>query len=392
MDVCMLSRSVPAHGVGGMERHLHLLCRELVRLGHEVSVLTTSLPSSPAKEYCSTSEGVGYRFLADCPPGRYSRSWWRASRKAFMGMSPDIVHSQSIGAFGILRDVQRRGLPLVASCHGTPLSDTATKIRSFGLRANPADLLATISKLPHHMKVYGAARRVIAVSPNLAEHLGAAGLVQRDRITVVLNGIDTQRFSPECAAGAPPGRGPVIFSLARIVQEKGFQFLVRAMPAIRKEHAAARLVVGGDGPYMAPLRSLAAEEGVKEAVDFTGPILEDDLPTRYRSCDLFALATTHVEGLPLVLPEALACGRPIAASRIGGIPDVVREGSTGALFEPGNQESVTRTLLELLSDGGRLREMGKNAREDAVRRFGAARMARETADVYNTVIGTSPAQ
>jgi glycogen(starch) synthase len=422
MEICMMSRSVPAHGLGGMERHLHLLGRELVRLGHNVTVLTTAprpesqfqlakklllAPPEPIKLVPATFydgskkrgeplrtevEGVVYIFLAGTEPGVYSRSWWTASRWALRQLNPDIVHSQSIGAFGVLGDIRKRRLPLVATCHGTPISDTATKLRSFGLRTNPADLLATISKLPHHMKVYGAARRVIAVSPNLAEHLGAAGLVQRDRITVVLNGIDTQHFSPEGAAGAPSGRGPVIFSLARIVQEKGFQFLVRAMPEIRKEHAAARLVIGGDGPYMDPLRALAEEEHVKEAVDFTGPILEDDLPTRYRSCDIFALATTHVEGLPLVLPEALACGRPIAASRIGGIPDVVREGSTGALFEPGNQESVTRTLLELLSDGGRLVEMGKNAREDAVRRFGAARMARETADVYNTVIGTSPAQ
>jgi phosphatidylinositol alpha-1,6-mannosyltransferase len=206
---------------------------------------------------------------------------------------------------------------------------------------------------------------------------------------VVLNGIDTDIFKPDSSSrtDAPADDGPVIFSIARIVEEKGFQFLVRALPGIRKEIAAARLVIGGSGPYLPQLRALAAQEGVKDAVDFTGTVPEEELPARYRACSLFALATTHVEGLPLVLPEALACGRPVAASRIGGIPDVVREGLTGALFEPGNQESVTRTLRELLSDGGRLREMGQNAREDAVKRFGAARMARETVAVYEAVTG-----
>jgi glycosyltransferase involved in cell wall biosynthesis len=169
------------------------------------------------------------------------------------------------------------------------------------------------------------------------------------------------------------------------VEEKGFQYLVGAMHDILEKHPDARLVIGGTGPYVPQLKALAGKDGVDKAVDFTGPVPEEELPARYRACSLFALATTHVEGLPLVLPEALACGKPVAASRIGGIPDVVREGSTGALFEPGNQESVTRTLLQLLSDGGRLWGMGQNAREDAVRRFGAARMARETAGIYDEI-------
>jgi glycogen(starch) synthase len=387
MEVCMLSRSVPAHGQGGMERHTHLLCRELVRFGHRVTVLSTSLPSSLTSESRLVIEGVEYRLLADCPPGRYSREWWRASREAFKGLSPDIVHSQSIGAYGILGDVRRRRLPLVATCHGTPLSDAATGIRSFGLRTNPASLLSTVSKLPHHMKVYGAAQRIIAVSPTLAEHLGAAGLTPRDRVAVVLNGIDTDFFKPESvsATDAPPGRGPVIFSLARIVEEKGFQFLIRALPGIRKAHPSARLVVGGSGPYLPKLVALAAQEGVKGAVEFTGPIPEEALPSRYRACDLFALATTHVEGLPLVLPEALACGRPLAASRIGGVPDVVKEGVTGRLFEPGDQKRLTDTIRELLADAGRLRKMGGAARDDAVARFSARRMAVETAAIYEEV-------
>jgi len=383
MEICMLSRSVLAHGQGGLERHIQLLGRGLVRLGHGVCVLTTSHPSSPAKERFEDIEGVHYRFLAGCPPGAYSGKWWKASREALSGMSPGLVHSQSIGGWGVLGLVRKRRLPLVASCHGTPLSDAVTKVRSFGLRTNPANLLATVSRLPHHMKVYGAAGRVIAVGPSLAEHLCRTGLAPRERITVVLNGIDTDLYSPGNARGGH--EGPVVFSLARVVEEKGFQYLVRALPGLRKAHPSSRLVVGGSGPYLPELMSLAARQGVGGAVEFTGPIPEEELLGRYRACDLFALATTHVEGLPLVLPEAMACGKPVAASRIGGIPDVVREGSTGALFEPGNQDDVSRTLARLLSDMDRLRAMGTDARKDAVERFGATRMARETEAVYRAV-------
>jgi len=385
MDVCMLSRSVMAHGRGGLERHIQLLGRELVRLGHRVCVLTTSHPSSPETERAEDSEGVQYRFLAGCPPGAYSGNWWKASREALSGMSPDIVHSQSIGAYGALGLIRKRRLPLVVTCHGTPISDAATKVRSFGPRTNPADLLSTVSRLGHHMKVYGAAGRVIAVGPSLAGHLSRTGLAPRQNIAVVLNGIDTAMFTPD---NAPEKKeGPVIFSLARMVEEKGFQFLVRALPGLRRSHPSARLVAGGNGPFMPKLKALAVHEGVEGAVEFTGPIPDGELPGRYRACDLFAFATTHVEGLPLVLPEAMACGRPVAASRIGGIPDVVIEGSTGALFKPGDQEGVRRTLERLFSDPGLLKKMGWAAREDAVKRFSAPVMARRTVDVYMEVIG-----
>lgn len=417
MRICMMSRSVPAHGLGGLERHLHLLGRELVRLGHDVVVLTTALPpesrtglanglpdgtpepiepypiqapkiSSPQGSFVrGMVEGVEYIFLSGTRPGVYSRGWWSASRQALKGLNPDIVHSQSIGAYGALGDIRRRRLPLVATCHGTPLSDAETTLRSFGPRANPAHLLSTVSRLPHHMKVYGSALRVIAVSPRVAEHLGSAGLAPRKRITVVLNGIDTDFFKPAeghaVEGSAPPG--PVIFSIARIVEEKGFQYLVRAMRDVVGDHPDARLVIGGTGPYVPHLKALADKEAVSGSIGFTGPIPERELPSRYRACDLFALATTHVEGLPLVLPEALACGKPIAASRIGGVPDVVKEGVTGRLFEPGEQKSITGTLKELLSDAGRLRAMGMVAREDAVKRFGARRMAQDTAAVYSGV-------
>jgi glycogen(starch) synthase len=387
MDICMMSRSVPAHGLGGMERHTHLLCRELVRSGHSVTVISTSHPSSLDKEVRRSVEGVDYIFVADAPPGVYSRAWWKASKLAFKGLSPHIVHSQSIAAYGVLGDIRKRRLPLVATCHGTPLSDAMTTLRSFGARTNPAHLLSTVSRLPHHMKVYGSARRVLAVSPNVAEHLGSAGLAPRQKITVVLNGIDTDVFTPEewNAAAGPANRGPVIFSLSRVVEEKGFQFLVRAMHDIVGDHPDARLVIGGTGPYVPQLKAIAGKEGVGNSVDFTGPIPEEWLAVRYRACDLFALATTHVEGLPLVLPEALACGKPIAASRIGGVPDVVREGITGRLFRPGDQKSITGTLRELVSDTGRLRAMGKAARDDAVARFSARRMALETAGIYEEV-------
>ena len=402
MKVAVLSRSVPAHGLGGMERHTHLLARELVRLGHEVSVLTTAHP--PGTPCAAHIDGVEYTFLAGTEPGKYSRKWWTESRRAFRTMQPELVHSQSIGAYGILGDLEKRGLPLVATSHGTPLSDASTGLRTHGMRLNPAHLLSTVFRLPGHLRVYGKAKRVIAVSPGIAAHLSRNALAPRSRIRVVRNGVDTDFFSPVGERGAASGdkgtardhdeegagmhqhRGPVIFSMARVVQEKGFQFLVSAMPAILKEHPHTHLMIGGEGPYRPELWRLARREGVGPAVEFTRRIPEEKLPACYRACDLFAPATTHVEGLPLVLPEALACGKPIAASRIGGVPDVIMEGKTGQMFTPGDQREVTSVLLEMLSDTRRLKRMGQRARADAEERFGARRMAAETVKVFEEAL------
>lgn len=390
MRICMMSRSVPAHGLGGMERHIGVLCRELGKLGHPVTVLTTAAPPLPDPDLPDPGDtGVEYRFLAGTTPGGYSRQWWSASRKALAQERPDVVHSQSIGAYGVLSDIKKRKLPLVATSHGTPVSDAATDLRTHGPRLNPAQLFNTLRRMPHHMQVYGRADRIIAVSRPIAEHLVKYSFAPRSKTTVVLNGIDTDFFNPGQAAADRErlwgSSGPVIFSIARVVKDKGFHFLIKAMPAVLKEHPGALLVVGGEGPYLPELKALAGREGVGKAVRFTGRIPEAELPAHYRSCDLFALATTFVEGFGLVIAEAMACGRPAAASDIGGVPEVVRDGVTGRLFPPGDQKNITGTLLELLSDERALKAMGMAARDDAVKRFGAGRMARETAAVYSAI-------
>lgn len=395
MEICMMSRSVPAHAIGGMERHIGILCGQLAKLGHSVMVLTTAAPpSGPAVLAGGDGGGVEYRFLDGAVPGKYSRAWWSASRKALMALEPDIVHSQSIGAFGALSVIRGRKLPLVATSHGTPISDAVTDLRTHGMRLHPARLMNTLSRWPHHMRVYGRAGRVIAVSRPIADHLVRYGFAPRSKLSVVLNGIDTDFFQPQDGSSDRErlwgSAGPVIFSMARVVKDKGFQFLIKAMPSVLKEHPHALLVVGGEGPYLPELRALAGREGVENAVRFTGRIPEEELPSHYRSCDLFALATTFVEGFGLVIAEAMACGRPAAASDIGGVPEVVRDGVTGRIFPPGDQKEITRAILELLSDDGRLREMGGAARRDAEKRFGAGRMALETARVYEAV-RSSPA-
>ena len=403
MQICMLSRSVLAHGIGGMERHIDVLCRELVKQGHTVTVITTAL--NAGSKAPGEPGGVQYMFTEGTEPGKYSRAWWSASQKALAGLEPDIVHSQSIGAYGVLGDLKKRGLPLVATSHGTPLSDTATALKTHGLRANPVHLLGIMSKMPHHMKVYGEAKRVIAVSRPIAEHLVNSKLAPNSKIDVILNGVDTDFFSPpepgktddeDAGKGQRAekdgkverkGEGPFIFSIARVVKDKGFHFLIEAMPSILKEHEGARLIIGGDGPYLPDLKELARKRGVDGAVQFLGRLSEEQLRNEYRECDLFALATTFVEGFGLVLAEAMACGKPAASSRIGGVTEVIKDGKTGRLFEPGEQKDITRVLLDLLSDPARLKRMGEEARTDSLARFSAAKSAEGTSAVYEKVLG-----
>jgi glycosyltransferase involved in cell wall biosynthesis len=395
MQVCMLSRSVLTHGIGGMERHIDVLCRELAKQGHSVTVVTTAL--NEGGKAPGNSGGVMYMFTEGTEPGKYSRAWWSASRKALAGLEPDIVHSQSIGAYGVLGDLKKRKLPMVATSHGTPLSDTATALKTHGLRTNPVHLFGIMSKMPHHMKVYGEAKRVIAVSRPIAEHLVNSRLAPSSKIDVILNGVDTDFFCPPEPGKTDDdvkiksdrqGADPVIFSIARVVKDKGFHFLISAMPELLKEHPEANLVIGGDGPYLPELRKLAGKLGLEGAVRFRGQISEEQLRNEYRECDLFALATTFVEGFGLVLAEAMACGKPAAASRIGGVTEVIRDGKTGRLFEPGEQKDITRTLLELLSDLPKLRKMGEEARKDTLARFSASKSAEATAAVYAKAIAS----
>jgi glycosyltransferase involved in cell wall biosynthesis len=161
--------------------------------------------------------------------------------------------------------------------------------------------------------------------------------------------------------------------VGRLVERKGVEVLVRALARV-VEHRPARLVVVGEGPRAGRIRRVAREHGVADRVELTGHLSDEALSREYRRCDIFVLPAVvdrkgDTEGLGVVLLEALRFGRPVVASRAGGIPDIVEDGVTGWLTPPGDPDELARVLLRVADSPRESRRVARRGRRIVAERF-----------------------
>ncbi|HHL39518.1 MAG TPA: glycosyltransferase family 1 protein [Deltaproteobacteria bacterium] len=201
-----------------------------------------------------------------------------------------------------------------------------------------------------------------------------------EKVRIVGNGVDIETFKP-----APPkeellrrygleGR-PVLLTLARLVERKGQDTVIRALPAIKKAVPGVRYLICGKGDYEGELKKLAAETGVAGDVVFAGFVPNEQRPDHYNLCDVYVMASREierrgdVEGFGITYLEAGACAKPVVAGRSGGTADAVVDGETGLLADPEDPADVADKCIRLLGDRATARAMGGKARETAAGRY-----------------------
>ena len=215
---------------------------------------------------------------------------------------------------------------------------------------------------------------LIAVSRFTRDRLIATG-VAPDRIEVVPNGVDVQRFTPGPAGDAVldayglRGRH-VLLTLARLDERKGQDMTIRALPRIAAARPDVIYVIAGGGRERAHLEQLAATTGVADRVVFTGPVDDTTRLALYRACDVYVMPNRTLpdgdtEGFGLVFLEAGACGKPVIGGRAGGVPDAIVDGETGLLVNALAPEPVADACLKLLGDGELCARLGAAGRRHA---------------------------
>ncbi|ACX51280.1 glycosyl transferase group 1 [Ammonifex degensii KC4] len=227
----------------------------------------------------------------------------------------------------------------------------------------------------------------IAVSRFLAESLVQEGIA-RDKITVVYNGIELPLPSSSSGKsfratwGVPPDV-PLVATVGRLHPVKGHRYFLEAAAEVRRELPEARFAVIGTGPERRELEELAYRLGIEDSVIFTGFLPE--VTSCYPEFDLLVLASL-MEGFGLVVLEALALGTPVVATRVGGVPEVVREGETGLLVPPADAQALARAIIWMLEHRDRAQEMAARGKEMVAREFSSTRMAKDTLEVYRRVL------
>ena len=229
---------------------------------------------------------------------------------------------------------------MLARRTGTPLVITA--------RGSDVNVLANLA-WPRRQILWAArqAQRIVTVSAALAERLGALG-VEAGKISVVRNGVDMERFVPvdpaEARAQLGLRDGPVVASVGNLVSGKGHEIVIDALAKL----PGASLVIVGDGPERQALESRIVRLGLSRRAMLVPGRPQAELKWIYGAADAIVLASSR-EGLPNVLLEALACGTPAVASRVGGIPEVITDPVAGRLVDERTPQAFAREIGALLA-------------------------------------------
>ena len=218
------------------------------------------------------------------------------------------------------------GLSWSFTMHGISETDYPAGLM-LGRKIEAASLVACVS-------YFGRAQGMRLVDPS-----------SWDKMHVVRCGVPFDRLPPRAVGGG----SPTVICVGRLSPEKGQTGLLRAFARLRAKHPDAVLRLVGDGPDRDALERLAVELGIDGAVSFAGRLPEQETLAEIARADMLVLPS-FMEGLPIVLMEAMALGVPVISSRIAGIPELVTDGKTGLLFAPSDWDELAQCIERLLSD------------------------------------------
>jgi glycosyltransferase involved in cell wall biosynthesis len=210
-------------------------------------------------------------------------------------------------------------------------------------------------------------------------------------VKVVYNGVDTLTFEPH---GEPhvlrsrlglPQEGIGFCTAGRLVEGKGLRELVTAFGLIHSHHPLSWLVIVGDGPLKSELKERVRENKLEGRVFLIGPRPHNEVADWMSAADIFILAS-YAEGLPNVVLEAMACGRPVIATNVGGIPEAAIDGETALLAPPRQVPPLVEAMDALIQDAGLRRRMGVAGRERIEAHFTWPQSARQLAEIYTETV------
>ena len=329
------------------------------RLAEELRKLPVSL--TVISEQTFSPMGIAYRLA-----------------KALRKIRPDVIHTHKYKDSFIGTLVARSlGIPYVVRVvHGLP--EPFMGLRNAKMVAyTAADRLMTGWFVD----------RVVAVSSDIEKVL--IGMYGSNRVSCIHNGIDLEAVRVTTSREAfrrkwqIPEDAVVIGTVGRLVPVKGHAILLDATRILQASIGNVALVLVGDGPLRKDLEANAKRLGLEKSVIFAGQ--QDQSYDFMNMMDVFVLPSLH-EGIPMVVLEALALQRPVVATRVGGIPEVIEHGQTGFLAEPSDASSLARLLQRLVEDLPMAVSIGKAGRTRVEEKFTARTMAGKTAELYEQVL------
>ncbi|MGW7200594.1 glycosyltransferase [Streptomyces chryseus] len=378
---------------GGQNVHVARLAGALADRGHDVTVYTRR-DARDLPERVPLRAGVEVHHVPAGPPeqipkdellphmlafGRYLAREWQIR-------PPDLVHSHFwMSGLAALHATRELRLPLVHTFHAL-----GTVKRRHQRRADTSPP----ARIACEREVGTGCDRIVATCHDEVTELGRMG-IPADKVSVVPCGVDTAEFSPYGPVADRDGTyRHRLIQLGRLVPRKGAAVSIAALGALPDTEL---LIVGGpsadrldDDPEVRRLRDLAHQAGVAGRVRFTGGVPGDEVAPLLRTADV-VLCPGDYEPFGIVPLEAMACGKPVVASGVGGQLDTVADPATGRLVPPGDPEALARAAGALLADPALREACGEAGRRRVLSRYGWPRVAASTESVYGEVLARRPA-
>ncbi len=391
MRILMISWEYPPYVVGGLGKHVAELLPPLGRLPEmDLHLITLRKKGGPAVE--QVGPATVHRLE---PPDTgdadfYTAAWQTNLRleeyahRLWQETGPfDLIHVHDwLTAFAgaaLKRDYRT---PLLSTIHATE--------RGRGRGSLATDQARAIHQVEWWLTF--ESWRVIACSQYMAHEIADYFQCPADKIDIIPNGVDPSRFDRLEGQDFSHFRNryalpfeQIIFSVGRIVHEKGLHVLVQAMPLILARQPTAKAVIAGKGPELETLRSLAWELGVGEKILFTGFISDEDRDRLFKIADVAVFPSLY-EPFGIVALEAMAARCPVVVSEVGGLKDVVQHAETGITVYPDNVESLAWGVLHTLQHPEWAAARVENAYRRVREVYNWERIARMTANVYRRII------
>jgi glycosyltransferase involved in cell wall biosynthesis len=369
LTVWSIVHVLSSFGVGGQERvALDLAIGQKAR-GHRVSVVSLAPPPDGAMADEFREHGIVVDRVPKSGDG-VDASLVAKLARTFRKLEADVVHTHN-------------PLPLIYGAPAARLARAAAIHTKHGI--NPGGRGHRILRRAAAQLTYA----FVAVSDTTEQQARAQNDAPAGKIHTIANGIRLDRYHPDAQArletrtelGLDDAWG--VGTVGRLDDFKNQALLVRAMAPLLSEKV--RLVIVGDGPAREAVEAEVAKLREPKWVVLTGRRM--DVPHVIPAFDVFALSSKS-EGLPLVVPEAMAAGLPIVTTAVGGLPSVVDEGVTGMLV-PVEEDALRGALKKLVDDHALAKRMGEAARNTALQRYSADRMVEAYLALYRGATGNS---